>query len=90
MEHDLSMYWLERVIETLLNLIKIFRFPVMSLSLSFCFSFEVVTAGMKQDSGKGGAIERLRQLDEQLRVIESGAKDVEGGLRESNKVMSRG
>ena len=41
---------------------------------------------MKKDSGKGGAIERLRQLDEQLRVIESGAKDVEGGLKESNKV----
>lgn len=44
---------------------------------------------MKQNSSKGEAIERLRQLDEQLRVIESGARDVEGGLRESSKVGGR-
>lgn len=43
-------------------------------------------SGMGQASGKGEAIDRLRLLDEQLKVIESGARDLEGGLRESNKV----
>lgn len=41
---------------------------------------------MKPDSTKKEAIERFQQLDEQLRVIENGAKVVEGGLRNSNKV----
>ncbi len=41
---------------------------------------------MKQGSDKADAVERLQLLDEQLKVIEGGARDVEGGLKNSNKV----
>ena len=58
--------------------------------LLVCCSFEQVTAGMKPASTKKEAIERFQQLDEQLRVIENGAKAVEGGLRNSNKVQRGG
>lgn len=48
-------------------------------------SIDVLLTSMKSGSSKRDALEHLQQLDEQLRVIETSAKQVEGGLRDSNK-----